>query len=287
MKYSLEEYLTYDDVCLVPQYNNVPSRLEPSTETWLTKNTKIGCPLLASNMDTVICPELADVILANGSMPIFHRFASFEAQKEWVDKYKENCFISCGVNEEKYEDAVKLLERGARGCVIDIAHGHSDTVCRLVSKLRKQLPEKDVIAGNVCTVNGYQDLVSSGATGVKIGVGCGAACTTRIKTGFGLPQFSTILNCAEYAKKLRVPIIADGGINFEKDMVLALAAGASTVMCGKLFSKTRESACQKQYVVDPVTREGKWMGRYRGQASAEFQMDFYGGMKKGKEQHLI
>merc|ERR1712178_127622 len=122
-------------------------------------------------------------------------------------------------------------------------------MCNLVRKLKKARPDKDVIAGNVCTPMGYQDLVISGADAVKVGVGCGAACTTRIKTGFGVPQFTAIDKCAHIAKKLRVPIIADGGIVYQKDMVLALAAGASSVMCGKLFARTRESACPKHKIV--------------------------------------
>lgn len=273
-----EVCLTFDDVTLVPQYNNVPSRLHPSLDTWLTKNTKIGMPLLAANMDTVIGDELADVLIANGGIPLFHRFTSFEKQAEWVKKYENNCFVSCGLND--MESTVKLLELGAKGVVIDIAHGHSDAMCTFIRNLKKQLPHKEIIAGNVCTPMGYQDLVTAGADAVKVGVGCGAACTTRIKTGFGLPQFSAIKNCAELARKLRVPIIADGGIVFERDMVLALAAGASTVMMGSIFAKTMESAAPKSKKTLENGQEITLV-KYRGQASKDFQDDFYGGLKKG------
>ncbi|EFC50722.1 inosine-5-monophosphate dehydrogenase [Naegleria gruberi] len=273
-----EVCLTFDDVTLVPQYNNVPSRLHPSLDTWLTKNTKIGMPLLAANMDTVIGDELADVLIANGGIPLFHRFTSFEKQSEWVKKYENNCFVSCGLND--MESTVKLLELGAKGVVIDIAHGHSDAMCTFIRNLKKQLPHKEIIAGNVCTPMGYQDLVTAGADAVKVGVGCGAACTTRIKTGFGLPQFSAIKNCAELARKLRVPIIADGGIVFERDMVLALAAGASTVMMGSIFAKTMESAAPKSKKTLENGQEITLV-KYRGQASKDFQDDFYGGLKKG------
>ncbi|KAF0972501.1 hypothetical protein FDP41_009404 [Naegleria fowleri] len=272
-----EDYLTFDDVTLVPQYNNVPSRLHPSLESWLTKNSKIGMPLLAANMDTVICDELADVLIANGGIPLFHRFTSFETQTNWVKKYQDNCFISCGLND--MESTVKLLEMGAKGVVIDIAHGHSEAMCSFIRTLKKQLPHKEIIAGNVCTAMGYQDLVSAGADAVKVGVGCGAACTTRIKTGFGIPQFSAIKNCAELARKLRVPIIADGGIVFERDMVLALAAGASSVMMGSIFAKTRESAAPKFTKIENGNEIT--LVKYRGQASKDFQDDYYGGLKKG------
>lgn len=152
---------------------------------------------------------------------------------------------------------------------------------RFITDLKKLMPEKEVIAGNVCTPMGYQDLVSAGADAVKVGVGCGAACTTRIKTGFGVPQFSAILECARVARKLRVPLIADGGVVLERDLVLALAAGASTVMMGSIFAKTLESAAKKTKIIDEKTGQEKIMVRYRGQASKEFQEDFYGQMKKG------
>jgi IMP dehydrogenase len=274
-----DEYLTFDDVTLVPQYNNVPSRLDPSLETWLTRNRKINMPLLAANMDTVIGDDLADILIKNGGIPLFHRFTSLEKQEAWVDKYKENCFISCGLND--MDRTVNLLQRGAGGVVIDIAHGHSENMCKFIRHLKKQCPDKDIIAGNVCTAMGYQDLVTAGADAVKVGVGCGAACTTRIKTGFGVPQFSAIRKCAELARKLRVPIIADGGIVYEKDMVLALAGGASTVMMGSIFAKTLESAAPKLEVTDPNTGKKEIMVKYRGQASKDFQEDFYGKLKKG------
>ncbi|KAL0487689.1 GMP reductase [Acrasis kona] len=274
-----DEYLTFDDVTLVPQYNNVPSRLDPSLDTWLTRNHKISIPLVAANMDTVIGDQLADLLLKNGGIPLFHRFTSLEVQQGWVDKYQDKCFISCGLND--VDRTVSLLERGAKGVVIDIAHGHSDSMCRFIRHLKKQCPDKEIIAGNVCTPMGYQDLVTAGADAVKVGVGCGAACTTRIKTGFGVPQFSAIRKCSELARKLRVPIIADGGIVFEKDMVLALAAGASTVMMGSIFAKTLESAATKFTVTDPLTNKVETMVKYRGQASKDFQLDFYGSMKKG------
>src|SRR3989344_739946 len=122
----------------------------------------------------------------------------------------------------------------------------------------------------------YHDLVNAGADAVKVGVGPGAACTTRMVTGFGIPQFTAVQDCARIADKLRVPLIADGGIRTSRDVVLALAAGASTVMIGKLFSLTRESAAPKRESAEsPTGMEAK----LRGQASADFQNEFYGGLK--------
>jgi IMP dehydrogenase len=265
---------TFDDVALVPQFNNVPSRTEPLLETWLTKNRKMNIPLLCSNMDTAISEELAKILIEHGSMPIFHRFTSLETQMAWVKKFGTNTFISCGI--QKIEDTQKLLDLGAAGVCIDMAHGHSDRMFHFIQEIKRTHPDKEVIAGNVCTAMAYHDLVNAGADAVKVGVGPGAACTTRIVTGFGVPQFSAIYDCAKIAEKLRVPLIADGGIRNSRDVVLALAAGASTVMLGKLFALTQESAAVKRKV------EGSSSGmeaKFRGQASKDFQNEFYGGLK--------
>jgi IMP dehydrogenase len=271
-------YLCFNDVAMVPQYNNISSRLEPQVDTWITKDTKMGIPILASNMDSVIGDELADLLIANGSFPIFHRFTTFEQQVEWTKKYGKKAFMSCGLG--NLEKTLELCSYGPRGLVIDIAHGHSLSMCNFIRDLKSKLPKIEIIAGNVCTSMAYQDLVNAGADAVKVGVGPGAACSTRVKTGFGTPQFSTILEVANVAQKLRVPIIADGGIVHERDMVLALAAGASSVMMGSIFSKTLESAAEKIVKVD---KDGKKItfAKYRGQASKEFQVDYYGGLKKG------
>ena len=270
----MEEKLTFEDVALVPQYNNILSRTTPVLETWLTKNIKVQMPLIPSNMDTVIGDDLADILVNNGSMPIFHRFTDIETQKNWIKKYKDNCFISCGLN--NIEQTIELLNLGARGVCIDIAHGHSDSMIKFIKKLKEKVPNKDIIAGNVCTSLAFHDLVNAGADAIKVGVGGGSACTTRIVTGFGVPQFSALLECGKIAEKLRIPMIADGGIKTSRDVVLSLAAGASTVMIGGLFSKTNESASEK--ITDDT---GQLYCKYRGQASKEFQDEFYGKVKKG------
>ncbi len=266
--------LTYDDVALVPQFNNIPSRTEPSLESWLTKKLKVGIPIIAANMDTVISQELAEILIAQGSIPIFHRFTPFQEQKKWVKKFKDKTFISCGIH--KLEETRELLDLGAIGVCIDVAHGHSDRMFSHIEELKKSHPGKEVIAGNVCTPMAYHDLVNAGADAVKVGVGPGAACTTRMVTGFGVPQFTAVQDCARIADKLRVPLIADGGIRTSRDVVLALAAGASTVMVGKLFGQTLESAAPKR---KSKKYPSGYEAKFRGQASADFQNEFYGGLK--------
>lgn len=274
MRSNIRKAFTFDDVALVPQFNNIPSRLEPDLESWLTRTRKVSIPLIAANMDTVIGEELADLLLNQGSFPIFHRFTSFENQKKWVMKYQDKIFISCGIGTSRIDEVRSLLELGAAGVCIDIAHGHSDRMMRFIEEIKKMCPSKEVIAGNVCTPMAYHDLVNAGADAVKVGIGPGAACKTRVVTGFGVPQFTAIQECAEIAEKLRIPLIADGGIRSSRDVVLALAAGASTVMIGKLFALTQESAAQKRESISGIE------AKYRGQASEDFQKDYYGGLKE-------
>ncbi len=264
---------TFDDVALVPQYNNIPSRTEPELDTWLTRDTKMRIPLLASPMDTVISEELADLLLENGSTPIFHRFTDFETQLKWVRKYAGKTYVSCGL--KHFDETQKLLDEGAIGVCVDIAHGHSHLMFEFIEKLKKLYPKHPIIAGNVCTAMAYHDLVNAGADAVRVGIGPGAACTTRMVTGFGVPQFTAIHECSKIADKLRVPLIADGGIRTSRDVVLALAAGASSVMIGKLFALTKESAAEKK-----KGDKGELLAKYRGQASEDFQKNFYGGLKE-------
>lgn len=273
---NMKRSFTFDDVALVPQFNNIPSRTEPNLESWLTRDRKIHIPLLASNMDTVIGEELAEILISYGSIPIYHRFTDFSKQAQWVEKYRDKTFISSGIHPHHIDDIRKLLDLGALGVCIDVAHGHSDKMFHMIEQLKQSHPTKEVIAGNVCTAMAYHDLVNAGADAVKVGVGPGAACTTRLVTGFGVPQFSAIYECARIAEKLRIPLIADGGIRNSRDVVLALAAGASTVMIGKLFALTMDSAAiKRQSNNDHHLIEAK----YRGQASEDFQNDFYGGLK--------
>jgi IMP dehydrogenase len=292
---------TFDDVALVPQYSNIDSRTEPDLTTWLTKEITIGIPLLAANMDTVIGEDLADILIKNRSIPIFHRFTTQEQKIKWLQKYsKSTLFLSTGLvdNTNDGELYELMVEYGLRNICVDVAHGHSKRMMKMIEEIKKNFSDSQIIAGNICTSNAYIDLVNAGADCIKVGIGPGAACTTRIVTGFGVPQFTAITECAEEAKKYRVPLIADGGIRTSADIVKALAAGASSVMIGKLFALTEESASEKKYINNKTgvamhkCSDGKFCGgsfgggvpiykaKYRGQASEDFQNEFYGGLKE-------
>lgn len=166
-----------------------------------------------------------------------------------------------GVKDDFLERAAALHQAGVDVLVLDIAHGHADQALQAIAKLKQALPKTELVAGNVATAAGTADLIAAGADAVKVGVGPGAACTTRVVTGAGVPQLTAILNCAAVAKKHHVPIIADGGIQTSGDVTKALAAGASTVMCGNLFAGTDESPGSL------VTRNGRKVKIFRGMAS--------------------
>ena len=275
----LKRFLTFDDVGLIPKYNPVRSRLAVNLETKISKNVTSGIPFIPANMDTVIGPELATVIKSYGGVGIFHRFAPIEKRVEWYKDFP-GFFQSCGIAD--WEDTNVLINAGCKRFCIDIAHGHSVMVGETIKKIKERCPDAEVIAGNVCTTDGFEYLVSMGADAVKCGVGPGAACSTRMVTGVGVPQFSAVHEMSRHRdlmhnlKGIYVPIIADGGIRDSRDICLALAAGADSVMMGSIFCKTFESACPKFQ-----DEHGQTFGKYRGQASANFQQEYFGGVKTG------
>lgn len=261
---------SYDDVCMVPKYNNIPSRNDESMDfsTKLSKDFKISIPILAANMDTVINAELGKVLQSYGSVPILHRFhKDTSVLLDEIEVLGGDYFMSCGVNDLDSVERVRTdASHNPIGVCVDIAHGHSLAVKMAIKCLRADFPQIEIIAGNVCTPQAFHDLVNWGADAVKVGIGPGEVCTTRKVTPFGVPQFTAIQDCSRISQELQTPMIADGGIRGAREIVLALAAGASSVMIGGLFARTKESACGQVY---------------RGQASRDFQEDFYGGMKPG------
>ncbi len=166
-----------------------------------------------------------------------------------------------GVNQDSLERARQLVKAGVDMLVIDIAHGHSDLAINMLRKVKKEFPHIDIMAGNVATAEGTRELIEAGADAIKVGVGPGSICTTRIKTGSGFPQLSAVLACAQEAAKYGIPVIADGGIRYSGDITKAIAAGASTVMLGSLLAGTEESPGI------PFIKNGKKYKVVRGMAS--------------------
>ncbi len=267
--------LTFDDVLIVPARSDVRSRRDPKLETQLTRKIKIDTPLISANMDTVTESEMAIAMGQLGAFGILHRFMPIEDQVAQIRKCREaglkNIGASIGVVDDFKERAKALFDAGANILTVDIAHGHSVSMMETIKWLKDSLSSVEVIAGNLATPEAAHDLIEAGADAIKVGIGPGSMCTTRIITGCGVPQFSAIALCAEVAHERGVPLIADGGLRTSGDIVKAFAAGASTVMLGSMLAGTLET---------PGEIKG---GRkqYRGMASKAAQVSWRGGVPEG------
>ncbi len=266
---------TFDDVLLVPHKSEIRSRRHPELNTQLTRDISLKLPFISANMDTITEAQMAISMGHLGAVGILHRFMSINEQVNQVQAIKEAGTIpiaaSIGVNEDYKERAKALAEAGAQILTIDIAHGHSLAMIETLTWIKKELPSLQLIAGNVATAQSVIDLIEAGADAIKVGIGPGSMCTTRIITGCGIPQLTAISLCAQAARPLGVPIIADGGIRSSGDIVKALAAGASSVMLGSLLSGTIETPGE--------IRGG--MKQYRGMASKSAQASWRGGVPEG------
>ncbi|MCB0369007.1 MAG: guanosine monophosphate reductase [Bdellovibrionales bacterium] len=267
--------LTFDDVLIVPSKSDVRSRKDPSLATQLTKNNSINLPIISANMDTVTEAPMAIAMNDLGGVGILHRFMTIEDQvkniQEMIKGGVKVISASIGVNDDFKDRAQALIKTGANVLTIDIAHGHSVQMLETMKWCKDTFPHVDIIAGNVATPEATEDLIKSGADAIKVGIGPGSMCTTRIITGAGLPQLTAIAICAEVAKEYQVPVIADGGIKTSGDIVKAFAAGASSVMLGSMLSGTIETPGE--------IKNGK--KQYRGMASKSAQVSWRGGVPEG------
>ena len=239
-----QQGLTFDDVLLIPQKTKIASRSSIDLSTQLTPKIKLRMPIISANMDTVTEWRMAIQLAKEGGIGIIHRFLTIEQEVEQVKIVKkEGCLVGAaiGIKQDCFERTAALIKAGVDVIVIDIAHGHSIHLFKVLKELTEKFPKMEFIAGNVATGAGTLDLISSGAAAVKVGIGPGAQCTTRIVTGSGVPQLTAVENCVEVARDHGIPIIADGGIRTSGDITKALAAGASTVMIGSLFAGCEES----------------------------------------------
>lgn len=270
--------LTFDDVLLIPAESHVLPN-EVKLDTQLAPNLQLHIPLISAGMDTVTEGKMAIAIAENGGLGVIHKNLSIEAQVEEVKKAKTKTVdpklphpalddqgrllvaAAVGVTSDTFERAEALLEAGADAIVIDTAHGHSAGVLRKIKEIREHFPNSTLIAGNVATGEGTAALFNAGVDVVKVGIGPGSICTTRIVAGVGVPQITAIYDAASVAQKYGKKIIADGGIKYSGDVVKALAAGGNAVMLGSMFSGTTEAPGTI------FTNEGKQFKSYRGMGS--------------------
>ena len=277
--HSTQTGLTFDDVILVPRYNGIRSRQNVSTSVKIANNT-YDIPIVSSNMDTVTGVEMSKFMTAQGGLALMHRFMSVEENvKQFTEiNAPKNVGISIGLGDSGLERAEALVGAGAEIICIDIAHGHSKEMSRTIRSLRESYGENImIIAGNVATYAGADYLAAAGCDVIKVGIGCGSVCTTRIKTGFGVPQLTAVMDCS----KIDRSIIADGGIRYAGDAVKALAAGADLIMLGGMLSGTDETPGEFFEKTRPTGETVKFK-RFRGMASKEAQESFMGTMQDWK-----
>jgi IMP dehydrogenase len=235
--------ITFNDVLLLPGYTDF-NRSEIDLSARLTKKVKIKIPFASSPMDTVTEAPLAIALAETGGIGIIHRNLTISRQVQEIKKVKRKKLqvgAAVGVSDGFRERTRALIEAGADAIVLDSAHGHTKFLEEALLYVKKTFPKSQIIAGNVATYEAAKALIEKGADALRVGMGPGAICTTRIISGMGVPQITAIMETARAAKETNTPIIADGGIGHSGDIVKALAAGADSVMMGNFFAQAYES----------------------------------------------
>lgn len=271
----MKNTLSYDDVLLVPQYSDIKSRSEVSLETNLGNGLVLSAPVFSSPMDTISETPMAIAMGQFGGAAIIHRYNTPKEQSKLISMACDlsgntSVGAAVGISDDFLTRAKLLKQSGADFICVDVAHGHHILMKEALTVLRADLgPNFHIMAGNVATLQGVNDLADWGADSVRCNIGGGSICSTRIQTGHGLPGLETIFECAKTDRD--VAIIADGGIKNSGDMVKALAAGADAVMCGSIFSGTDETPGK----IFEQTDGTRWK-TYRGMASKEAQVNWRG-----------
>ena len=266
--------ITFDDVLLVPSYNHHESRRVVNIGVTDRQGLlTLALPVISSNMDTITESGMANFMSSKGAMGALHRFLSVEDNIKEFKACVGPVFVSIGCTTAELERAEALRDAGADFFCVDVAHGHAKYVGKTLKSLRKLLGSRCIMAGNVATYAGADYLASCGADIIKAGIGGGSVCSTRIKTGFGVPMLTCIQDCARTDRS----IVADGGLKASGDIVKALAFGADFVMIGGMLAGTDPTPGE---VI--TQKDGSKIKRYRGMASREAQEDFLGQMQEWK-----
>jgi IMP dehydrogenase len=257
--------LSYDDVLLIPQHSTINSRQDVDLSTQITPKLKLKIPLISINMSDVTGVEMATAMGKLGGLGLLPRFISIESQAEMVAKVKKAgvyAVPAIGIREGYLENVQKLLNAGADAVTIDVAHGHLQKCLDATKTIKNTYRNLDVISGVVATYEAASDLFKAGADSVRVGVGPGTICITRIVTGFGVPQITAVLEVSRAAKKFKRTVICDGGTKNSGDVVKGLAAGASAVIAGSQFAGCDEAPGKV------VTINGKKYKTYNASTSA-------------------
>lgn len=266
--------ITFDDVLLIPSYNHHESRR--IVDIGMTDRQgllTLSLPVMSSNMDTITESNMANFMHSKGGIGVLHRFSSISDNIKQFKACQGQVFVSVGCSTAELERAEALRDAGANFFCVDVAHAHAKYVGKMLKNLRQLLGSRCIMAGNVATYAGADYLASCGADIIKAGIGGGSVCSTRIKTGFGVPMLTCIQDCARTDRS----IVADGGLRTSGDIVKALAFGADFVMIGGMLAGTAPTPGTV------ITKDdGTKVKRYRGMASREAQEDFHGQMNEWK-----
>merc|ERR1711965_89810 len=267
----IKEALTFDDVTLAPKYSEIlPS--EVNTGVQLTKNLKLKIPLLSSAMDTVTESKMAIAIAKSGGIGVIHRNLDIKNQILEIKKVKKHKLLvgaAVGAGPNEFKRAEAIVKEGVDLIVVDTAHGHTKKVGEIIKFIKKFKNNKIALcAGNIATPEAAKFLIKLGVDIVKVGIGPGSICTTRLVAGIGVPQLSAILSVRNRLRNKNIKIISDGGIKYSGDLAKAFAAGADAVMIGSLFAGTDEAPGKL------IRRNGKLFKSFRGMGSV-------GAMNKG------
>jgi IMP dehydrogenase len=267
----IKEALTFDDVTMTPKYSEVlPSEVDTSTQ--LSKNLKLKIPLLSSAMDTVTESKMAIAMAKAGGIGVIHRNLKIKEQIEEIKKVKKLDLLvgaAVGAGPKEIERAKAILKEKVNLIVVDTAHGHSKKVAEIIKIIKKDRNKSVTLcAGNIATAEAAKFLIKLGVDVVKVGIGPGSICTTRLVAGIGVPQLSAILEVKKGLRNNKIKIISDGGIKYSGDLAKALSAGADAIMIGSLFAGSMEAPGKL------IKKNGKFYKRFRGMGSV-------GAMNKG------
>ena len=267
----IKEALTFDDVTLVPKYSEIlPSDVDTSIK--LTQSLKLGIPLLSSAMDTVTESKMAIAMAKAGGLGVIHRNLDIKKQVLEIKKVKKQKLCvgaAVGAGNNEFKRAEAIIKENVEMIVVDTAHGHTKKVSEIIKFIKKKKGKRTTLcAGNIATAEAAKFLINLGVDIIKVGIGPGSICTTRLVAGIGVPQLSAILNVRNGIKNKNVKIISDGGVKYSGDLAKAFAAGADAVMIGSLFAGTDETPGKL------IIRKGKLFKSFRGMGSV-------GAMNKG------
>jgi len=299
-----KEGFTFDDVLLIPQYSEIlPSEVE--TDSYFSKKISLKIPVVSSAMDTVTEEKMAIAMALHGGLGVIHKNMTWQEQVARVKKVKQTSYsldkyplatlcpktktlrvaAAIGVTDIEKERARALCLEGLVDClVVDTAHGHSAGVAEIVRFLKQEFPNQQLVVGNIATAAAAEYLISLGVDGLKVGIGPGSICTTRIVAGIGVPQLTALMEVAPICLKAKIPFIADGGVKISGDMTKALATGASCVMLGSLLAATEESPSKFITLSDGTkAKEYRGMGSLSAMERGSKERYFQGEIKESKK----